>query len=69
MLAENQEVVSGIIEKITYRNEANGYTVAEVKTKQERITVVGIIPFIQLTVISLRYPLLKSVHLRTQQLF
>ncbi len=40
------ETVSGSVEKITYRNVSNGYTVAEIKTKEENITVVGILPFI-----------------------
>ncbi len=38
--------LNGTVEKITYRNEANSYTVAEVKTKAEVITVVGILPFL-----------------------
>lgn len=40
------EIISGIIEKITFRNEANAYTVALLKTKDEQIVVVGTLPFI-----------------------
>ncbi len=40
------EAISGIIEKITFRNEANAYTVAILKNKTEDVTVVGILPFI-----------------------
>ncbi len=40
------DVISGIIEKITFRNEANAYTVAVLKTKTEQIVVVGTLPFI-----------------------
>lgn len=46
MQAENYQVISGVVEKITYRNEANGYTVAEVKVKKETVIVVGILPFL-----------------------
>lgn len=38
--------IEGIIEKITYKNEQNGYTVCTLKSGKEHITVVGIIPFI-----------------------
>ncbi len=38
--------ISGTVERITYQNSANGYTVASVKTKEEEITVVGILPFL-----------------------
>ena len=40
------ETISGIISKITFRNEANAYTVAVLKTKTEEIVVVGTLPFI-----------------------
>ncbi len=46
METKNCEVITGSVEKITYRNESNGYTVAEVKSKEGNITVVGILPFI-----------------------
>ncbi len=36
----------GLIEKITYKNEQNGYTVCVVKSGRERVTVVGILPFL-----------------------
>ena len=38
--------IHGIIERITYRNEYNGYTVAILKSGREQITVVGIMPFV-----------------------
>ena len=38
--------ISGIIEKITYKNQQNGYTVCTVKVGKEHITVVGTLPFI-----------------------
>ncbi len=38
--------ISGIIEKITYKNQQNGYTVCTVRVGREHITVVGILPFI-----------------------
>ncbi len=40
------ENISGIIKKITFRNESNAYTVAVLKTKTEEITIVGTLPFI-----------------------
>ena len=43
---ENSSVLTGTVQKITFRNEANGYTVAEVRTKTEEVTVVGLLPFI-----------------------
>ncbi len=44
--SEKPQSISGIVERITYRNEQNGYTVATVKSGRERITVVGILPFL-----------------------
>lgn len=38
--------IRGIVERITYKNEQNGYTVAGIRSGRERITVVGILPFI-----------------------
>lgn len=38
--------ISGIVEKITYKNTQNGYTVCTVRAGKEHITVVGILPFI-----------------------
>ena len=43
--SENKEI-SGIVEKITYKNNENGYTVCTIKHNKDRITVVGILPFI-----------------------
>lgn len=40
------ESITGTVEKITYRNETNCYTVAEVKSQKQNITVVGILPFL-----------------------
>lgn len=41
-----QNEINGIIEKITYKNEQNGYTVCTLKSGREHITVVGVLPFI-----------------------
>ena len=38
--------IHGMVERITYRNEQNGYTVATVRSGREHITVVGILPFV-----------------------
>ena len=38
--------LEGIIEDIIYQNEVNSYTVAEFHTKEEEITIVGYLPFI-----------------------
>ncbi len=40
--------ISGLVEKITYCNKQNGYTVCTVKVGREHITVVGILPFISI---------------------
>ncbi len=45
-VVEATEKIKGTIEKITYKNEQNGYTVAIVRCGTERITVVGIFPFL-----------------------
>jgi exodeoxyribonuclease V alpha subunit len=45
-MPENIESIKGTVQKITYRNEVNSYTVAEVKTENEILTVVGILPFL-----------------------
>ncbi len=44
---ENIEI-SGLVEKITYCNKENGYTVCTVKVGREHITVVGVLPFISI---------------------
>ena len=43
---EELKEINGIIEKITYKNSQNGYTVCTVKAGKEHITVVGVLPFI-----------------------
>lgn len=45
-ITENIVEISGTVEKITYCNSANSYTVASVKTQKEVLTVVGILPFL-----------------------
>ncbi len=45
-VVSEQEEINGIVEKITYKNEQNGYTVCTVKHGRESITVVGILPFL-----------------------
>jgi len=43
---DNTQSITGTVEKITYKNDTNGYTVAEVKSEKEFVTVVGILPFL-----------------------
>ena len=43
---ENKQAITGSVQKITYRNEINCYTVAEVKLQKEIITAVGIMPYV-----------------------
>ena len=38
--------LEGIVEDIIYQNEINSYTVATIQTKEEEITIVGYLPFI-----------------------
>jgi exodeoxyribonuclease V alpha subunit len=48
-LAENEkgtETLSGTVETVIYKNEANGYTVCDISCDGERVTVVGILPFL-----------------------
>lgn len=48
-MEEKREEVQSIIatvEKITYQNESNGYTVAQAISDKEPITIVGILPFL-----------------------
>ncbi len=40
------ETIKGIIERITYRNEQNGYTVASLRNGTERTVIVGMLPFL-----------------------
>ena len=40
-MADELENLTGVVEGITYRNEANGYAVIEVKTGDEFVTVVA----------------------------
>ena len=46
VLTDSVKEINGTVEKITYRNEGNGYTVAEVRSGRESITVVGSLPFL-----------------------
>ena len=41
-----EQTVKGTVEKITYRNDSNAYTVAVVKIDKEFLTVVGTLPFL-----------------------
>ena len=43
---ENIQTITGTVQKITFKNESNGYTVAEIKADKELLTVVGILPFL-----------------------
>ncbi len=49
-IANSGEIIEidGIIEKITYKNSQNGYTVCTLKSGKEHITVVGTLPFISI---------------------
>lgn len=46
METENEKL-TGTVENVTYRNDINGYTVLEVDSQEELVTVVGIMPEIQ----------------------
>ena len=43
---ENIQSVVGAVQRISYKNEANSYTVAQVKTNEGILTVVGYLPFL-----------------------
>ena len=43
---KEQEKIEGMVERITLKNEQNGYTVASVRAGNSRVTVVGILPFL-----------------------
>lgn len=43
------EVIQGIVEDIVFENEENGYTVAKIKYNKEIVTIVGCIPFINMS--------------------
>lgn len=45
-MEEISEKVKGTVEKITYKNNTNGYTVADVRIGNSCVTVVGIMPFL-----------------------
>lgn len=45
-LTDSVNEIKGTVERITYRNESNSYTVAEVRIDSKSITVVGIMPFL-----------------------
>ena len=46
IMQEENITVTGTVQHITYKNEANGYTVAEVKIDKDNVTVVGMLPFL-----------------------
>lgn len=43
---ENTEKIEGLIEKITYKNDTNGWTVCSVRVGNSRVTAVGAMPFL-----------------------
>ena len=45
-LTDTVKEIKGTVERITYRNESNSYTVAEVRSEGKSLTVVGIMPFL-----------------------
>lgn len=46
--SSDKKEISGIIEKITFKNQQNGYTVCTARVGREHITVVGTLPFISI---------------------
>ena len=46
-MKENQTELSGVVERIVFRNEDNGWTVLELESEQELHKVVGTLPTIQ----------------------
>lgn len=46
-VSDERTELNGLVEKITYSNSQNGYTVCTVKSGKEHITVVGVMPFWQ----------------------
>ena len=40
------ETLKGTVDRITYRNEQNGYTVANLKNGKEKTVIVGVLPFL-----------------------
>ncbi|MBE6750477.1 MAG: ATP-dependent RecD-like DNA helicase [Ruminococcaceae bacterium] len=44
--SEKMQKLSGTVKKITFQNQSNWYTVAELSADKENITVVGILPFL-----------------------
>ncbi len=45
-MINDDKILSGCVESITYRNRENGYTVFKLKTSDELIVVTGIMPFV-----------------------
>lgn len=45
-IVTNEQHIKGIVNKITYRNDQNGYTVAVVRVGRENVTAVGTMPFL-----------------------
>ncbi len=45
-MSDNKASFSGTVERITYRNESNAYTVLTLSNGSEEITAVGIMPFV-----------------------
>ena len=45
---DEKKEISGTIEKISYKNSQNGYTVCTVRVGREHLTVVGTLPFISI---------------------
>ena len=40
----NEEKITGIVEEVTFQNEANGFTVLDLALENELLTVVGVLP-------------------------
>jgi exodeoxyribonuclease V alpha subunit len=39
-----EEKITGIVDEVTFRNEANGFTVLDLEMENELLTVVGVLP-------------------------
>ena len=45
-MATDEHRIKGTVQKVTYRNENNGYTVAVIRVGRENVTAVGVMPFL-----------------------
>ncbi len=45
-MAEYQEIISGFVSAVIFKNQENGYAIIEVKTDNDTVTMVGTLPYI-----------------------